>query len=164
MDFVQPVIHALYEAPFSTSIRESEWTFPIVQTFHILGILLFYGAIALVDLRILGVVLRERGANGISQALLPITWVGFAIMVVSGGVLFAAQAEKIYQNVYLLAKFGLIALAGVNLIVFHATGGRAIAVWGEPGAVAPASARISAAASLILWTAVIVAGRFIAYF
>ena len=54
MDFIQPVIQALYDAPIPTSIRESEWTFPVIQTFHILGILLFYGAIALVDLRIIG--------------------------------------------------------------------------------------------------------------
>lgn len=164
MDFLQPIIQALYDAPIPTSIRESEWTFPIIQTFHILGILLFYGAIALVDLRIAGVALKERPARDVANALLPIAWVGFAVMAISGGLLFAAQAARIYTNVFLLAKLGLIALAGLNLVVFHLFAGRAIAAWGVEGGIAPAHARISAAVSLILWSGVIVTGRFIAYF
>lgn len=162
MDLVEAAIHALYEAPFSTSIRESEWTFPIIQTFHILGILLFYGGIALVDLRILGLALKQRTADEVSKALLPLTWIGFAVMAASGGLLFAAQAEKIYRNAFLLWKFALIALAGVNLAVFHVTSGRAIAGWGDDGI--PVAAKAAAALSFGLWTAVIVAGRFIAYF
>ena len=164
MDLVQPIIHAIYEAPFSTSIRESEWTFPIIQTFHILGIFLFYGAIALVDLRILGVALREKSADAVANALLPMSWVGFAVMAISGGLLFAAQADKIYTNAFLIAKFALIIFAGINLVAFHATSGRSIAVWGGEGGLAPLSARAGAAASFLLWTAVVIAGRFIAYF
>lgn len=164
MDAVHPFIQALYDAPFSTSIRESEWTFPVIQTFHILGILLFYGAIALVDLRIVGLVLRDRSAREVAGALLPLAWVGFAVMAISGGLLFAAQAARIYSNVFLLAKFGLILLAGLNLVAFHLLAGRSIATWGGEGGAAPAAARASAAISLLLWTAVVVTGRFIAYF
>lgn len=164
MDFIQPVIQALYDAPIPTSIRESEWTFPVIQTFHILGILLFYGAIALVDLRIIGIALKERPAREVASALLPIAWIGFAVMAISGGLLFAAQAARIYTNIFLLAKFGLIALAGVNLVAFHLVAGRAIAAWGVEGGQAPTYARISAALSFLLWTGVIVTGRFIAYF
>ncbi len=164
MDFIQPVIQVIYDSPIPTSIRESEWTFPVIQTFHILGILLFYGAIALVDLRIVGVLLKERPAREVADGLLPIAWVGFAVMAISGGLLFAAQAAKIYTNMFLLAKFALILLAGLNLVVFHRFAGRAIATWGGEGGTAPNYARISAGLSFLLWTAVIVTGRFIAYF
>ena len=164
MDFIQPVIQVIYDSPLPTSIRESEWTFPVIQTFHILGILLFYGTIALVDLRIVGVVLKARPAREIADSLLPVAWIGFAVMAISGGLLFAAQAAKIYTNVFLLAKFALIGLAGLNLIVFHRFAGRAIATWGGEGGVAPGHARVSAGLSFLLWTAVIVTGRFIAYF
>lgn len=164
MDFIQPVIQVIYDSPIPTSIRESEWTFPIIQTFHILGILLFYGAIGLVDLRIVGVVLKERPARDVADGLLPIAWVGFVVMAVSGGLLFAAQAAKIYTNLFLLTKFGLILLAGLNLVVFHRFAGRAIAIWGGEGGTTPAYARASAGLSFLLWTGVIVTGRFIAYF
>lgn len=164
MDAVHPLIHALYETPLATSIRESEWTFPVIQTFHILGILLFYGGIALVDLRILGFVLRARTAYDVANALLPLAWTGFVAMAISGGLLFVAQAEKIYTNVFLLAKFALIALAGLNLIAFHLASRKTIAVWGGEGAVAPVHAKGLAALSFALWTGVVIAGRFIAYF
>lgn len=164
MDFIQPVIQVIYDSPIPTSIRESEWTFPVIQTFHIVGILLFYGAIALVDLRIVGFVLKQRPVREVADGLLPIAWIGFAVMAFSGGLLFAAQAARIYTNAFLLAKFGLILLAGLNLIVFHLFAGRAIATWGGEGGVAPGYARISAGLSFLLWTGVIVTGRFIAYF
>src|SRR5690606_23075182 len=41
MHVIQPVIQVISASPIPTSIRESEWTFPIIQTFLILGILLF---------------------------------------------------------------------------------------------------------------------------
>jgi hypothetical protein len=164
MDAVHSLIHTLYETPLATSLRESEWTFPVIQTFHILGILLFYGGVALVDLRVLGVVLRQRPANEVARALLPPAWVGFIVMAASGGLLFAAQAEKIYTNIFLLAKFALIGLAGMNLVAFHLTSGKAIAVCGGDGAAAPPSAKAMAAMSFLLWTGVVIAGRFIAYF
>lgn len=164
MGLVEPLIQALYEAPFSTSIRESEWTFPVIQTFHVLGILLFYGGISLVDLRIAGFVLKERPASSVAKALLPVAWVGFGVMAISGGLLFAAQAARIYTNAFLLAKFGLIVLAGLNLLFFHRIAGRAIATWGEDVSATPVSARTSALLSFLLWTGVIVTGRFIAYF
>lgn len=164
MEAIYPIIHAIYEAPLSTSIRESEWTFPIIQTFHIVGVLIFFGAMVLVDLRIIGIVLREKPANDVAKAILPLAWIGFAITAASGLVLFAAQAEKIYTNAFLITKFVLIAIAGLNLIAFHALQGRSIAEWGSGDTAAPALARGSAAASLVLWIAVVIAGRFIAYF
>jgi hypothetical protein len=164
MDAIQPAIQALYDAPFSTAIRESEWTFPVIQTFHILGILLFYGAIVLVDLRIAGLLLRLRPAEQVANSLLPVAWIGFAVMAISGVLLFSAQAAKIYTNAFLLAKFALIALAGLNIALFHFLPGRSIAAWGAQGGAALAIARGSAIASLILWTGVVIAGRFIAYF
>ena len=157
-------IHALYDAPFASALRESEWTFPVVQTVHILGLLLFYGSIALVDLRILGVALKGKPARDVAGALLPIAWIDFAFMVASGSLLFAAQAEKIYSNVFLLSKFALMVLAGVNLVVFNTAGGRQIALWGAGEASAPSALKVSAAVSFALWSAVVIAGRFIAYF
>jgi hypothetical protein len=158
MDAIYPAIHALYETPLATSIRESEWTFPVLQTFHIIG------AIALVDLRIAGLAFRSLTAGDAAKALLPLAWGAFVVTAISGGFLFAAQAEKIYTNIFLLTKFALIALAGLNLILFHAGRGRAIATWGADGGSAPASVRAGALASLLLWTGVVVCGRFIAYF
>ncbi|MEJ1963471.1 MAG: DUF6644 family protein [Gammaproteobacteria bacterium] len=157
------VIQQIYDSALATAIRESDNLFPILQTFHILGTIALAGAIAIVDLRLLNVAFRREAPATLASSLLPITWVGFAIMAVSGGLLFIAQSAKIYENVFLRAKLLLMVLAIANVILFHSTTYRDIQAWS--GTVSPPpSARVFALLSLILWTAVIVTGRFIAYF
>ena len=157
------LIQQLYDSPVATAIRESDNLFPILQTFHILGTIALAGAIAIVDLRLLNVAFRREAPAAVAESLLPLTWIGFVIMALSGGLLFAAQSAKIYGNVFLRVKALLLVLALVNVVLFHSTTYRNVRAWG--GSVAPpASARAFALLSLALWTGVIVTGRFIAYF
>ena len=87
----------------------------------------------------------------------PIALVGFAVMVLSGSVLFAADARALAGSNLFLAKLVLIALAGANALAFRL---------GRPALASPATAsmRVMAAASLALWLGVVVLGRLIAYF
>ena len=157
------LVQQLYDSPLPTAIRESDNLFPILQTFHILGTIALAGAIAIVDLRLLDVVFRREPPAAVAQSLLPITWVGFGIMALSGGLLFAAQSAKIYGNTFLRLKLFLLLLALANVALFHSTTYRHIHTWsGEVPP--PVSARVFASLSLFLWASVIVTGRFIAYF
>ncbi len=157
------VIQQIYDSPLATAIRESDNLFPILQTFHILGTIALAGAIAIVDLRLLNVVFRREAPAAVAESLLPVTWVGFAIMFFSGILLFAAQSAKIYENAFLRAKLLLLVLAIANVVLFHSTTYRNIRNWsGASGP--PLSARTFASLSLVLWAGVIVTGRFIAYF
>jgi len=157
------VIQQLYDSPLATAIRESDNLFPILQTFHILGTIALAGAIAIVDLRLLNVLLRQERPAAVAESLLPVTWIGFAIMLASGGLLFAAQSARIWENAFLRAKALLLVLALANVALFHLTTYRRIHEWTD-GRAPPRSARAFAALSLLLWTGVIVTGRFIAYF
>lgn len=155
-------VQSVYDSPLATAVRESETLFPVLQTFHALGIMLMVGTIAVIDLRVLGVTLKQRSAHEVSRALLPLTWAGFLVMLVSGGVLLAAQSARIYSNDFLRAKLVLLVLAGLNVIFFHVATHRSIRNWGfGPSS---AAAKTAAALSLALWAAVTVTGRFIAYF
>jgi hypothetical protein len=157
------IIQRLYDSPLATAIRESDNLFPILQTFHIVGTIALAGAIAIVDLRLLDVAFRREAPAELAESLLPITWIGFGIMLVSGGLLFLAQSAKIYSNVFLRVKLLLLVLALLNVALFHSTTYRNIRAWG--GRIAPPlPARMFAALSLALWAGVIVTGRFIAYF
>lgn len=158
------LVQRLYDSPLATAIRESENLFPILQTFHIVGTIALAGAIAIVDLRLLDVLLRREAPARVAESLLPITWVGFAIMGVSGGLLFVAQSARIYENTFLRIKAVLLVLALLNVALFHATTYRHIQSWGPDGVAPPVSARLFAGLSLVLWTGIIVTGRFIAYF
>ncbi len=148
----------------ATAMRESEIVFPLVQTFHILGLGLVAGTVALVDFRLLGMILRDRPAAAFARQLLPLSWAGFTIMAISGSLLLAAQAERIWNNIFLQTKLLLLLIAGLNMAFFHLTTYRRIDQWGAPGTAIPWSAKGAAALSLLLWAGIITTGRLIAYF
>jgi len=153
----------IHDLPWATAIRESEITFPALETVHVLSLGLMVGTIAIVDLRLLGVVLRHEPVARIAAPLLPATWIGFGLMLSTGGLLFAAEATDMYANPAFRLKLLLLGLAGLNMLVFHFTSYSRRVRWGSEVS-PPVGARIAAAASLTLWTGVIIMGRAIAYF
>jgi hypothetical protein len=153
----------LYDSPFGTSIRESDLVFDLIESAHVLGISLMAGTVAFVDLRLLGLVLKNDEVSDVLAQVLPLTWAGFGLMVTSGLLLFWSEASKMYFNPMFRLKLVLLALAGLNPLIFHQTVFRGVEAW-DSGAAAPRRAKMSAIASLTLWSAIIVAGRAIAYF
>jgi hypothetical protein len=157
------LFHALNETAFSTRLRESDWTFSIIETVHVLSITAMAGTIALVDLRLLGVLFRRHRVSRVTLQVTPVTWVGFALMAASGILLFIAEPEKVAANTAFQIKLVLLLAAAVNLAVFHRLVFRDVSVW-DDRPIPPAAARLSGAVSLLLWSAIIVLGRIIAYF
>jgi hypothetical protein len=130
--------------------------YPIANTAHVIGAIMVVGSIGVVDLRVLGYG-RDLPMHRLSAALTPIALTGFAVMVLSGTILFVSDAPALARSPIFLTKLGLIALAGLNALAFR-LGWRRLA--DDP----PVGARVLAAGSLGLWLAVVVAGRLIAYF
>ncbi len=153
----------LYHQPSLTELRESQVAYPAVQVLHVLGLVLMIGTVVVVDLRLLNVIFRKQSAHAILSQLLPISWVGFTILLLSGPLLFAAQAEKVYGNPFLRLKFLLLVIAGLNVAVFHRTTYRKVARWGESDAT-PAQAKVAASLSLAIWAAVLSASHYIPYY
>lgn len=163
MSSLQAFCQWVNDLPPSVALAESEWAFPIVESVHVLAITLMAGTVALVDLRLLGLAFRRVRVSDIAGQLLPLTWVGFVIMLLSGVALFGSEAAKLYESTAFRLKLVLLILAGLNPLIFHFTIYRSVAIWDE-APVIPFRAKLSAATSLSLWTAVIVCGRMIAYF
>ncbi len=160
---LQHLCQLLYDSQIGTSIRESDYAFSIIESIHVLGITLLVGTIALLDLRMLGVVLRGVSVTRIARTVFPLTWAGFAVMFVSGFLLFWAEAAKNYGNSAFRIKLMLLLLVGLNPLIFHTTIYRRVQEW-ERLEVSPWRARTAAIASLTLWSGIVVAGRMIAYF
>jgi hypothetical protein len=148
---------------FATSIRESDWVYPIIETVHVLAIALLVGTVAIVDLRLLGIVLQRERVSRVAGQVLPLTWAGFVAMFASGTLLFVAQASKSYVNPAFRIKMLLLLLVGLNPLIFHSTIYRSVGAW-DGRTVAPGRARLAAVLSLCLWSGIIVAGRAIAYY
>ena len=153
----------LYDSNIGTSIRESIWVFPIIETIHVLGITLLVGTVAILDLRLLGLVLKREQVSRVARQILPLTWAGFAVMFSSGFLLFWAEAAKCYANPAFRFKLLLLILVGLNPLIFHLTIYRSVLSWNE-SLVTPLRARLAAFLSLTLWGGIVCAGRAIAYF
>lgn len=137
----------------------SGWVFPLVESAHILSFAMLVGAIAVVDIRLLG--LRRHGAlEPLLRSALPVALVGFCGAVASGSLLFVANAGDLLGNRAFAAKLALLMLAGLNAAAFHAGAAKeALRTTAPP----ELGVRIAGGASLALWASVIVAGRLIAY-
>lgn len=160
--FVQNLCQWLADRPSSAALRGSTWLYPIVESVHVLTLCLFAGFAALLDLRLLGKIMRQTPVSEIARNTEYWLKGGFAVMVVSGTLLFYSKPVDFYNNVFFRAKLVMLVLAGLNVLVFHLTVYRTVDKW-ELAEVPPSNARFAGAASLILWTGVIIAGRMIAY-
>jgi hypothetical protein len=145
-----------------TQIRESDNLFSVIETVHVLGIIFTAGTIAIVDLRILGLLLNRYSVEKILKPLVKLAWLGFAAMGSTGFLLFWSEADKLYYNWAFRLKLTLLLMAGVNQWLFSKARDRDMAAWSST-VVAPSRARLAAALSLGLWAGIIVLGRAIAY-
>jgi hypothetical protein len=144
------------------AISESVWLFPCIESVHVLAITLVVGSITMVDLRLLNLNLRERPAGEVIAEVLPWTWASFAVAVCSGALLFSSNATHYWGTAPFRAKILLLALAGLNMLVFHATMHRSMNVWGRQPQT-PRMAKISGGLSLGLWIGVVTLGRWIGF-
>jgi hypothetical protein len=145
-----------------SSVRESLWLFPAIETVHLLGMAALVGTITVFDLRLLGWMMRRERVSELAQRLLPWTWLGFALQVVTGIALFLSEAAKVYSNPAFRLKIVLILLAGLHALIFHKIVYRNVATWDE-GEVLPIGAKVSGLVSILLWVGIVAAGRFIGF-
>ena len=152
----------LAETPGSIALHESILGYPIVESVHVLTLCVFLGLAIILDLRLLGISFRNIPVSQISKRLLPFTTAGFAVMVITGSLLFYAIPVKTYLNIFFRVKIATLILAGINVAVFHFTVDRKIADW-DRNPVPPFRARLAGGISLFLWAVIVVSGRMIAY-
>jgi hypothetical protein len=159
---VTPWLKSLEDSGLATSVRNSLYIFPFVESVHVMALSLVFGTILVVDLRALGLASSQRGFTRMSSELLKITWGAFALSALTGGLMFTTNARVYAHNTAFLVKMALLALAGLNMAAFHVTAGRSVAQW-DTARTAPRAGRITAALSIAVWVAIIFAGRVIGF-
>jgi hypothetical protein len=143
-------------ADFSTFawIASSSWLYPALEVAHIVGIALLLGSLVLLELRVWGLG-AALPVQPLARLALPVTLAGFAIAGASGLTMFITQPAELLANRAFVLKMVLVMLAGLNAAGFHARASlqRLDRV-----------ARLQTLASLGIWVAVIMCGRWIAYY
>jgi hypothetical protein len=152
----------LASTKWSIALHESLYMYPLVETAHVLSLLLFVGSVSVVDLRLLGRLFRDVPVSEVTARLLPFTLAGFALAVSSGALLFYAVPVRTYQSLFFRIKVGMLLAAGLNAALFHRYAQRSALAW-DRLPTPPLGARAAGAISLFAWVMVIAMGRMIAY-
>lgn len=142
-------------SPWAVFLNSREWAFPAAESLHIAGLALSIGTIAIVDLRLLGLGLTGRTAAELDRDLAPLTAAGLAIMLVTGPLMFSADAVGWHANPAFELKMAALAVA----LGCHFTLHRRVA----RGGARPLIGKLAGTASLLLWSAVVAGGRMIAF-
>ena len=161
MDLLE-ICRQIQNSAIGTSIRESGDFFPIVETLHVLALTVSVGTIMWFDLRLMGVSMRTDAVSRVFRQLRGWMIAGFLVMIATGLLMFWALAENLYESPYFRIKLVLLALAALNILVYHLTIDRRRAEW-DLQPTPPLAARAAGFLSLVLWAGIIVAGRFTAY-
>jgi hypothetical protein len=143
------------------AMREWLWLYPAVEIVHIVGFVILVGSVAMFDLRLLGLS-KGISLRALSGHLLPWSLGALLLIVPSGSLMFSAHASDFISNRAFQVKMLLLMLAGINAAYFRSGPWQGVAAWDTGGGV-PLAARVSAAASLVMWVGVISCGRLLAY-
>ena len=162
MTTINSMLQWLQGTSVAIQIRDGLYTFPVLESVHVVGLALVFGTIAILDLRLLGVASTNRAVSRIMADLLKWTWAAFAVTAVTGALMFSTNAVVYFHNSFFRAKMILIVLAAVNMLAFELTARRSLTRW-DASPLTPRAAKIVATVSLVIWVGVIVAGRVIGF-
>jgi hypothetical protein len=152
----------LQATPWATGIRESLDLYPALYTLHIFGFVIMVTATSVLDLRILDLGLRTRSVSSVANIALPWARAGLAANLITGFLVFAAQAVDMYTNTAFRWKIAMVLLAGVNIAVLEKSIHRNAGMLAERGTTA-AAAKWSAVISILLWFGIVAMSRVIGF-
>ena len=151
------------QTTLSQAIQVTNWVVPTVQTVHILAIAAVASSALMIDLRLIGVFWADRPMRNVSSRFLPFVWWPLLILFVTGALMIIGEPARSLKNPAFQLKMTLLvaALIVTGLIQYFQ---RRDAAFGELGRGSRAVAVAVAIVSLALWSAIIFAGRWIAYY
>jgi hypothetical protein len=148
---------AAIEASELAAMIGSETVYPLVSALHLMGIVMLIGSILPVDLRLVRVLDEQMDAA--VPTLVRLALLGFALAVISGGLLASVRLSEYLRNPAFLTKIGFIVAAGLNLAIFRRSIGAAALMLPSD----KERAATAGGASLLFWVGALLAGRWIAF-
>ena len=156
--FLKPFLEWMEASWLGVLTRDIQWMFAFFETIHFIGLCVLMGAMLLVDLRLAGV-LRFGSIRSVLSFTHLAIW-AFAVNVISGLGFIASAPYTYVDNPILQAKLILIVVAGLNVLWFETVERRKVLALVD-GAETGADTKLVAGLSLVLWTVIIILGRFL---
>lgn len=146
----------------SELIQTHYWVIPAVQSVHIVTVAVVVTATFLVSLRILGVFDRSEPVAALARRFLPSIWYALVVLLVSGLILIIGEPERALTNPMLgLKMLMLVTVSGLTATLQHPL--IADGFYWEASPRRLWFSRVIAVLSLVLWSGIVFAGRWIAY-
>ncbi|HWK53312.1 MAG TPA: hypothetical protein VNR18_03010 [Hyphomicrobiales bacterium] len=139
---------------------EIYWLFPMSETLHFIGLTVMFGALIVVDFRVMGLAKFINMKE--SMKFIPIAIAGFAVNLLTGIAFLCADPFRYFPNFAFQWKMALIVIAGINALWFWFGEHKELSQLAD-GQDAPLRAKVIALVSIVLWVLVIIAGRMLPY-
>ena len=146
------------ETPVGQAMSRSPWAFAVIESVHLLALAVIGGAVLMLDLRLLGLGLRDQPIDRVAREAHPWLVSSLLVMLVPGGLLVSSEPIKCYYSTPFWVKMSSLLLA----MIFAFTVRTKVALAGE-GRVKPVWLKVVAVVSLTLWFGVGAGGRWIGF-
>src|SRR5437762_1759982 len=134
------------ETPVGQAMSQSPWAFAVIESVHLLALAVIGGAVLMLDLRLLGLGLRDQPIDRVAREAHPWLVSSLLVMLVTGVLLFSSEPIKCYQSTAFWVKMSSLLLA----MIFAFTVRTKVALAGE-GRVKPVWLKVVAVVSLTFW-------------
>ena len=143
-------IMALEGLWLAQAMKHSPWLYPTVETMHIWGIGMLFGSVVIMDLRVLGFG-SKLSLSDLSRLGVLVAFIGFGLAVLTGSLMFIAQASELISSRLFILKMCLIFLLLANAMILRMR------------TITNGISKAQALLSLVGWASVIGMGRWLAY-
>ena len=92
------IIYLLEDSYIGEYVRSSLWLFPVIQSFHLIGLGILGGAVVVGDLRLMGILMRTESTRYVIKVTRPWFNFGLFILIITGIPLFLSEAVKCYYS------------------------------------------------------------------
>jgi tryptophan-rich sensory protein len=147
----------------SQTIQSVDWIVPAVQTIHILAITVVAASALMIDLRLIGVFSADRPLREVSARFLPLVWWPLLVLLATGAIMIIGEPARSLKNPAFQLKMALLVTVLVVTALYQLLLRRDPAL-GSPASSHRGTATAIATLSMLLWSGIIFAGRWIAYY
>lgn len=162
MQSITAFLDTLQSSSWAVFIHKKAWAFTTVEVVHVFAVSMLLGTIVIVDFRLLGFASTKRPFAELSRQILPFTWTAFVLAAIAGSLLFISRATDYFTDPVFWIKMSLIAVAGINMMIFEFITVRDVQKW-NLNPTPPPRARLAGGISIACWVLVVVFGRLIAF-
>jgi uncharacterized membrane protein SirB2 len=158
---MEQLIHSISSTNLSQAIQNYDWAIPTIQSIHILAVCVVLSSVGMIVLRLMGWAGTRTSVADTAGRYVPWLWGALVVLACTGLLLVIGEPRRELTNIMFQIKMLLVLCAIVLIATFQISTRRHPEFWN----LEPETGRIKmmAVGALLLFFAIAVAGRWIAY-